>query len=339
MQSTNLLARMAMAACLVTISAPAALAETLILSTNTAPGHFSVQHGLEPFMQCVTGRSNGGIDFNFFPSAQIASLAGALDAMNDGLAQVAYLAVSGLSDKLPLANITMLPDMGDNVAQMVQAWRKVLADGGPLADELAANNIVPLLVHMYPPYQLGLRGEPITSLEEFSGVKVRVSGGSQVFAVNSLGAVPVQIAAADAYVAMQQGTIDGYMLALTSIQSYSLEEISKAISTNANFAGAAAFVAMDSRVFSALSAENQKALTDCGAEVEASLTTFQDNLVKELETEFAAAGVAMYQIPDEALAAINDKLKLAAEDYIARLTGLGLPAQAAHDQYRAALGK
>ena len=328
-----------LATALTGMAATAVSAETLIVSTNSSPTHFATKHGMEPFMACVVKKSGGSLDFNFFPSSQIASAAASVDSINDGLAHVSYVVVTSNSDKLPIANISVLPGMGAKVTQMVQAWRKVITDGGPMKDELDANHIVPLTVHMYPPYQLGVKGKKIESLEDFAGLKLRVAGGAQVFAVNSLGAVPVQISAGDAYVALQNGTVDGYMLAVTSIDSYKLQEVTTSITGNGEFSGAAAFIGMKDEFLASLSEDKQAALRECGLEVEKSLAAYQDGLIDELNATFAAAGAEIYDLSDETKAALSAKLDLAVTDYIQRLTDLGLPAQEALDQYRAALSQ
>ncbi|WP_417209759.1 TRAP transporter substrate-binding protein DctP [Antarctobacter sp.] len=319
------------------LAATTATAETLILSTNNSPTHFTTKHAIEPFMACVKERSGGELDFNFFPSSQIASAKASVDSINDGLAHVSYVVVTSNSDKLPIANISVLPGMGSSVKGMVDAWRKVITDGGPMKDELDENHIVPLTVHMYPPYQLGLTGEKLDSIEDFAGLKLRVAGGAQVFAVNSLGAVPVQISAGDAYVAMQNGTVDGYMLAVTSIDSYSLQEVSGSITSNGAFAGAAAFIGMNDAYLASLSEDKQAALRECGLKIEEELAVFQDTLVEEMNVKFAEAGAEIYELSDETLAALNQTLELAVKDYVDRLTELGMPAQEALEQYRAAL--
>lgn len=331
--------KLAFAASLLSLAAgTSALAETLILSTANPPGHYAVQNGLQPFMTCVQDKAVG-IDFNFFPSGQIADNNGALDALNNGLAQIAFVSATSLSDKLPLANISVLPNMGENSTQMNQAWRKVLTEGGPMADEIKANRMHVLYVHMFPPYQLGLSSGKIEGIGDFAGMKMRVAGGSQVFSVTALEGVPVQISAGDAYVAMQNGTIDGYMLAATSVESYKLQEVTKTLTDNTNFAGALAFIAIDQDYYGGLSADKQAALDDCGGQIEVSLVAHQDSYIAELNAKFKEAGVDVYSVSDATLAELNARLDLAVADYIKRLTDLGLPAQQALDQYKAALGQ
>lgn len=204
---------------------------------------------------------------------------------------------------------------------------------------MTRNNVQPLFLHIYPPYQVGLKGDPVTTLEQFRNLKIRVAGGAQTFAVQSLQAVPVQIAAGDTYVAIQQGTVDAYMLPLASLESYKLQEVSKAISTNASFASATSMLAMDSRLFAEQSPEVQQVLTDCGSQVTASLAAYSDQQSKDMVKKFGDQGVTMYEFAPDDLAAINEALQAASDDLIKRLTALDQPAQQAYDTYRAALGK
>lgn len=289
-------------------------------------------------MACMEERTGGALTGNLFAGGQIASGSGALEAMKSGLAQISYVVPSALSDQLPLNNIPNLPDMGPTVADMVAAYRKVLQDGGPIKDELDANRIVPLVINMFPPYQVAVKGGRIETLDQFVSKKIRVQGGAHVAAVEGVGAVPVQISSGDAYVAMQQGTVDAIFLPLASLVVYSLQELSDAISTNANFAATAAIISIDKQVFDELPAEQQDALLACGQQVEASITKHADDLTANLAVQFADEGVDMYEFDAAELKKINDGLSKGIDEWLSRLDGLGLAATQAYQQHRAALG-
>lgn len=52
--------------------------------------------------------------------------------------------------------------------------------------------------------------KPVRTLDEVKGLKVRAGGGPHAKIIAALGAVPVSMPAADAYTAMQRGTLDAY---------------------------------------------------------------------------------------------------------------------------------
>lgn len=323
----------------IALSAVAVRAETFIVSTNVPPAHWASTQGAEPWMACVKEATKGDIDFTYFPSGQIAGFFEALNAVNTGLAQIAYIVVSAQTDKMPLNAIPMLPEMGDTVVEMTAANRKALNGGGLLAQEFDKNRIHPLLINMFPPYQMLSRGAPFDTLASLQGKKISSGGGSLVVTLNALGANAIEMGSGDIYLAMQQGTLDGTMLALASIKPYKLEEVVKAMSGNGAFGSASGIWSIDTAVWEKLSPEHQKAMTDCGLKVEASIAKYADDLTATLKKEFAAQGINVYDYTPEAKAALSDKLRTAREEYIARLEARGLPAQQAYEEYLKVLGR
>lgn len=323
----------------VLLSSFAARAETLIVTTNVPPIHWASTQGGEPLMKCVKEATKDGINFNYFPSGQIAGFTQSLDAVNKGLAQISYIVVSAQTDKLPLNGIPLLPELGDSVVEMTNTYRKALNAGGPLADEFTKNRIRPLLINMFPAYQMISKVEPLDTLEKLSGKKIASGGGSLTVTLKSVGTNAIEMAPTDIYLALQQGTIEGTMLALASVKPYKLQEVVKAMSANGNFGSAAGIWSIDIDVWNKLSQPYQKALTDCGLKVEAELAQWVDKLTEELKTEFAASGINMFQYTDAAKAAVAQRLKLSRDEYISRIAARGLPAQKAYEDYLKALGR
>ena len=315
----------------------AARAETLILTTINATTHWSEVQGIAPFMACVKKATNGGVDFSYFPSGQIANSTNSLEALNKGLAQISFVNVSSVPERLPLTNITLLPGMGENVQQMVKAFRSAAEGDGPIAKEIAAAGVKPLIINIFPPYQMMARGEGQKKLSDFAGKKIRVAGGPQTFAISALSAVPVQIGFAEIYMAMQQGTVDAYMFSSIVVKDFSLQEVTKAMSRDGNFGTAAGMISISSKTFNALSADKQKALVDCGKVQEDHLAKYADETAAKLYDEFKAQGIDVYEFAPADKAAIAEKLKLAVTDYVTRVGKRGLPAQAALDEYLKAL--
>jgi TRAP-type transport system periplasmic protein len=316
-----------------------AQAETLIVTTNVPPAHWASTQGGEPFMACVKQATNGKIDFNYFPSGQIANFFQSLDAVNKGLAQISYIVVSAQTDKLPLNNISLLPGMGESVVEMTNAYRKAIDANGLLAKEYAQNRIRPLLINMFPQYQMISRGEPMDSLEKLSGKKISTGGGALMVTLQSVGASGVEMAPTEIYLALQNGTVDGTMLALASVKPYKLQEVVKSMSSNGTFGSAAGVWSIDVATWDKLSAENQKALTDCGLKVEKELATWVDNWTQDLKKEFAASGIKVFDYSAEAKAALATRLKASTDDYLKRVSSRGLPAQNAYEEYEKALGR
>jgi TRAP-type transport system periplasmic protein len=320
-------------------AATAASAQTLIVTTNVPPVHWASTKGGEPFMACVKQATGGKLDFNYFPSGQLANFFQSLDAVNKGIAHISYIVVSAQTDKLPLNNISLLPDMGETVVEMTNAYRKALNANGLMAQEYAQNRIRPLLINMFPQYQMHSRGEPMDSLAKLSAKKISTGGGALMVTLSSVGANAIELPPTDLYLAIQNGTIDGTMLALASIKPYKLQEVVKSMSANGSFGSAAGVWSIDLATWDKLAPDHQKALTECGLKVENDLAKWVDDWTEELKKEFAAAGVKVFNYSPAEKVAIGLRLKGSTEDYLKRVAGRGLPAQKAYEEYLKALGR
>ena len=320
-------------------TASAASAETFKLAIPLPPGHSIIRFGFAPWVECVKEQSKGAIEVNMFPGNQIADTLGTLDAVNNGLAELSMLVPSVLSDKMPLSGISMMPGMGDTAVEMAAAFRKVFDAGGPLADEFTKNKIKMLWVQLLPAYQLVSKSGPLETLDQIKGRKLRVAGGLMGLTVRSVGAVPVDIPAADAYMAVQQGTVDGVVFALSSVQSYKLQEVVKGISSNGSFGSSPTILVIDSGIWAKLSPDKQKVLTDCSAKTERDVNKSLDDENEALKKAFVAAGVNVYSFSPQVKAALDKDLEKVATEYVTRMDARGVKAKEVYESYRKALGK
>lgn len=312
---------------------------TLNFAHGFAPSHTVYAHGIGPWMECVKDKSAGDISFDELPSGQVVKYQSAIESLNNGVTQVSALVTAYSSDKLPINGITILPDMGDTSVQEVSTWRAQLDAGGPIADEFKAINVRPVLISLLPPYQLMSTKGPVTSMDGFKGLKVRAAGGSTNLMIESLGATAVEITTPDMYVALQRGTLDATALTLASVKTYGIEELVNAISTNGSFGSGGSIIAIAQSAYDGL-ADDQKAVLDkCGRSVEMELAEYGDKANEELKAEFAAMNIEMFAFSPELVEQINEAMAGVGDDYVSRLEARGIPAQAAYDAYKAALGK
>ena len=127
---------------------------------------------------------------------------------------------------------------------MVTAYRRAL-EIQPLADEMSANRIHPLVVTMFPPHRIQGSGEPIDTLAKFDGHLVRSAGSANTLTIEHLGAVGVEMPGADVYVSLERSTINSMLMGVSSIRAYSLQELLKSISSNGQFGSFLTLLAMD----------------------------------------------------------------------------------------------
>lgn len=315
-----------------------AAADNVVFAHGYSAQHPMTLQGFEPFVACVQEGTQGAVAIDSFPSGQLVTMKNAIDGLSSGIAGLSAVLVGQESAKLPLNGITLLPDMGMTATEMVHAWRTVLDQGGPLSDEIAQQGLHPLLVNFLPAYQVMSTRGATQTLDDFKGLKVRVSGGAMNLTANELQAVPVELDV-DMYVALQRGVIDATFLALTSAKTYSVQELIKATSANGSFGSGTSILAMSDAAWDRLTPDQQQVFTECGLRIEGELAAYLDGLNEEVKTEFNGLGIDVFDYTDGQKAELSKRFAAVAEAYFAQLGPKGDAARAAYEDYQAELRK
>jgi len=319
-----------------TMTSTAASAATLMFADSFPLSHTLSTDGTVWWMNRVKTLTDGDITFRHFPAEQLAKAGEILQKVEDGVIQAGYVGTGYASDELPLNGALMLPgEVRDPVAASRAYWTLLKSDS-PLRQEFLDNGVVPVYAIMLPPYQLVLKRGPVATLDDLRGLKLR-STGSLNLVVQAVGANPVSMAAPDAYLAIQRGTLDGTVLPVTSIAPYKVNEVTKSLSTNGRFGSFGITVVMDKTTYDDLSDAQKKAVDQAGDETVAHLSAVVEKEVAKDLADFRAQGMAVYELPDEMQAALEPKYESAQRDWIKRMQARGLDGQAALDAYETAL--
>ena len=321
-----------------TVCASAAHAEKLNFAHGWQPSHAIVQNGIEPWMQCVTDAT--GIGFDYYPSGQITNFRQALHSLESGLTDVSAVFPSYEGSKVALNNMAILPGMGTSSVKLSSAYRTMLTNGSAIQQEWTNSGVVPMFNAVNPPYQLIVAGEPLDTIEKIKGKKIRAGGATINMSVSASGGVPVELPAADMYVAMQRGTVDATVLSMTSAPAYKLEEVTQSVSSNGAFGGGHVVIGMSTAAFEGLSEDDRAAVLDCGRSIEASLTEYLDQRANEVLQEWADLGIDVYAFSDEVVAQLDEMLASVAIEFVSKLEGNGIDnARETYDLYRSVLAE
>ena len=109
-------------------------------------------------------------------------------------------------------------------------------------------------------YQIISR-EPVLTLEDLRGLKIRVTGGIVAEIYRELGTVPVTMAAAEVYPAFQRGILDAVVLGVPDIASYRLQEVGKFL-TRVNLNVTVLQYCLNRRTFDALPDDLRQTFSD-----------------------------------------------------------------------------
>lgn len=206
------------------MSSGLALAAPTVIRVDTyaGPQHTVNANGLEVWAKQVEKASNGELKVELsYPPVDPRDL---MDRVRSGIADAAWITHGYTTGRFVLTKMVELPGNGGNAEQGSRAFWKVYTK--EFADEGEHKGVVPIALFVHGPGMLHTR-EPVKSMEDLKGLKIRTGGGTQGEIAKRLGLVTVSAPATKAQELLSQGVADGVMFSLETIKSFGLGDIVK----------------------------------------------------------------------------------------------------------------
>jgi len=299
-------------------------------------GHYLSKLIIQPWMAEVTKRTNGAIEFDYFPAQQLGKATDMLTLTQTGVADIGYTAPAYASDKMPVSEAAMLPGSFETSCQGTKAYWKLAREGTIATQDYVPNKIKLLLSVALPPYQILTSKTPVRSERDIQGLKLRSTGGAQDLTLRALGAVPVRMAAPDTYESLSRGTLDGVLFPLDSVVSYNLEKTLKHSTDGANFASFIVAYSISASTWNSLSPEVQKVMMDVAEEIVPAACAAVDKQESETKKKLEAAGVQFIPLSTEFRATLDTKLKDVGTKWAEGLDARGKEGTKALEEFRKA---
>jgi TRAP-type transport system periplasmic protein len=147
--------------------------------------------------------------------------------MKAGLVDAADMLPAYVAGDVPIIEAVDLPGLYADLETAIKAHEKFIPAFQKYEDKVGG---VVLGIYLWP-HQVIWSRKPIRSLDDMKGLKVRVYGTAQTEFLKALGAVPVSVAFAEVYTALERGTVDaaitgtysGYALKWYEVSKYMVE--------------------------------------------------------------------------------------------------------------------
>lgn len=162
------------------------------------------QEGLIPWAEAVEEQSDGRIEIEFYPSMILGGAPASLfDQAKDGVVDLAWTVLGYTPGRFPKSEVFEMPFLVTNGEDTSRAFQRYVEENA--MDEFAGVKLI--AVHTHGPGLFHSR-QPIETLEDLSGMKVR--GGSRVISamLSDLGAEPIGMPVPLVPEALTRGTID-----------------------------------------------------------------------------------------------------------------------------------
>lgn len=296
---------LASAACVIgtsVLASGAVAQETIILKFAMAvpPTHFTATAAGKFFMDRAVELSNGKIKFEWYPGEQLGKAKSLLALVQSGVADMADVVPSYVSDKLPLTGVSELPGQMVNSCEGTKVYYAMTRPGSLLAKkEFDPQKVRVLMAAPLVPYKILTSKKPVQTLEDMVGLKLRSSGGASDSTIRALGAVSVRLSGPEINESLMRGTIDGAMYPFMSLKPFGLTESIKYSVEGTSVGTLSTLFLMNDAKYKSLPADIQKILDRAGKEAGENYCNYMDT--HEAMEKQALTGIKTNQLsPTEA---------------------------------------
>lgn len=243
----------------------------------------------------VSTDTGGAVQIKVFPDGQLVSQSGALQAIRSrsvDLGVVPDIAGGELAPGFSVADGPFFTSTWDQSAAItksdqVRDYQNTLLKPFKLR----------LLASCTEGFNYLLTQQPIHSMADLKGLKIRVPDQQSADEVSAIGATPVTIAIGDVYEALQLHTVVGAYSALTNFYSQHWYEAAKNVDL-IPLSMSYVDLVMNLDAWNGLSAKQQQKVSADAAGAVQACSTAEQGETKKIESEIEAGGAKLVQPPD-----------------------------------------
>ena len=216
----------------------------------------------------VQKRTNGELAFEIYPGSSLMKTVAQFSSLRRGALDMSVYPLAYAGGEVPEVNIGLMPCLVTTYAQGM-AWKTQ-----PIGQELVAlldKRGIKVVTWIWQAGGTASRSTPVVAPDDVKGLKIRGGSREMDLMLKQAGGIISSVPSNEIYAAMQTGSLDAAVTSSTSLISFRLEEISKAVTTGK--AGSFWFMfeplLMSKQVFESLPAPYQQAIEQVGTELEA----------------------------------------------------------------------
>ena len=261
------------------------------------------------FAQDVEKRTAGALKFEIYPGSSLMKTVAQFSAVRKGALDLTLYPLAYAGGEVQEVNIGLMPCMVTSYEQGF-AWKK--AEIGRELTKLLEAKGVKIVTWIWQAGGTVSRNVPVVSPDDVKGLKIRGGSREMDLMLKQAGGIISSVPSNEIYPAMQTGSLDAAITSSTSLISFRLEEISKALTTGRGKSFWYMFepLLMSKVIFDALPADQQKAIEEVGLDLEKFATSMAKADDEDVALVYKKAGAKVFDMDD----AIISKWKKIAED-------------------------
>ena len=257
----------------------------------------------------VTKRTNGELGFEIYPGSSLMKTVAQFSALRRGALDMTAYPLAYAGGEVPEVNIGLMPCLVTTYEQGM-AWKTQ-----PVGQELTSvldKRGVRIVSWVWQAGGIASRSRGVVVPDDAKGLKVRGGSREMDLMLKAAGGIISSVPSNEIYAAMQTGSLDAAVTSSTSLISFRLEEISKAITTGrtGSFWFMLEPLLMSKQIYDSLPEAHRKVIDAVGTEMEPFALAAAKADDDDLATVFQKVGVTAKEMDASAIA----KWKALAQD-------------------------
>ena len=282
----------------------------------------------KPMLQALEERSGGRISWTIFDGGALGSGPEHYDLVASGRSDMGYATLTWTPGRFPLSDVLSLPAAIEDKETATEIGRAVyeLALRGEFPDVQVLEVNPCVNSHLWTK-------EPVETLEDAAGLRIRSPGGLQTRSIEAIGAVPVFMPLDSVREAMEDGTIDGIVTCPSMIQSFGLAGVADHC-TLISFGCVGEGLFMNREAWERTPQDLREVIEEVCANPYRTTGAMTRETYREVMAELNESGVVLTTPYPEEEARWHAAFSNVTREWVAELEAQGLPAREAVEIFR-----
>jgi TRAP-type C4-dicarboxylate transport system substrate-binding protein len=248
----------------------------------------------------VEKRTNGALKFDIYPNSSLVKTVPQFSALRRGALDLSLYPLSYAGGEVPETNIGLLPALVPSY-EVGSKWKN--AEVGKFLSQVLAEKGIIIVTWVWQAGGVASRTKPLVTPDDAKGMKVRGGSREMDMMFKDAGSSVLSLPSNEIYAAMQTGAMDAALTSSTSLISFRLEEVSKALTSGRGKSYWFMFepLLMSKQVFDKLAKPQQDAIMAVGADHEKFAVTAAKADDQAVAGVYTKAGAKVYDLDDATL--------------------------------------
>lgn len=313
---------------------------TLRVGTGVSNQNLYWSAGVVPWMESVTEKTDGRVQFETYTSGELVDVTEEFDALNSGTLDIALLLPVYQPDQFPLAEVTMLPTGETDTTIGSSAWKALMDSDAELQDgktfydlQFADQGLKAFPVHTTQEFTVSTTGQEFDSVNSTQSLQLRTASRVHDIYAENLGINTISIPNAETFDALSRGAFDGAFTSVADWGNYGLQDLYTYTVTGINFGHFNGTISMTESTWSSFPDDVQEAMEDALEETYAGGAEAWLEQAEEIrthnETEAGGEFVDISDLPPEVEGVLEDGVEETWIDWIEAMESQGTPGEEA----------